>query len=394
MKSINSTSPFAQPSVAKTADGVNQLAAAGPSAVSSKDVLLASKGTSAAAGPPGRVEAIAVTLVSPPRSPLHSPRQGQPNLAGNVATRLAKLWMHEKGIRLLSGTRQTFLLGAQIGKGSFGRVHLGLNVLGRRVVIKIIDLSQEVRQIMTDLRLSQAQKTTQRTELVAEKTVEFAVMNAVQASSRPLDRFVDDDGNLCIVLLELRHDLGMGEQRAVLSGAKGALATQVVVHEVARAAENCHARGYLHRDLKLENVMTDGMGNVHLIDYGEARQMRRHEGKSVSLPIDWSTEFRPSDLMAPEMRRESFPEEGPAAEVFTLGLVALMALTGKDATVFNSQAVHDIWPEFYRGVPLRADGMLDAVALRAQLMAAHLAAPDDLGSRRQRESLILLIEEV
>ena len=134
--------------------------------------------------------------------------------------------------------------------------------------------------------------------------------------------------------------------------------------------------------------MVDAQGALHLIDFGEARQM---EQGLTSLSVDLSQEYRPFDLMAPEMLRQTDPEEGPAAEVFTHGLVGAMLLTGKDTTAFASEIVHTIWPALYQEAPRRADGNLDPVALRAQLAAA---GGGDSREAVARQSVLNFIEAV
>jgi len=51
--------------------------------------------------------------------------------------------------------------------------------------------------------------------------------------------------------------------------------TRILVAEVTLALEHVHRHGYIHRDIKLENVMLDTAGHVKLIDFGLARKLER-----------------------------------------------------------------------------------------------------------------------
>ena len=47
--------------------------------------------------------------------------------------------------------------------------------------------------------------------------------------------------------------------------------------EVALAIRHIHARGVLHRDIKLENLLLDGMGHVKVVDFGLSKHLFRED---------------------------------------------------------------------------------------------------------------------
>lgn len=53
----------------------------------------------------------------------------------------------------------------------------------------------------------------------------------------------------------------------------GAEGCKTVMFQLLRALARIHARGILHRDVKPQNILTDGEGNVKLADFGLARDV-------------------------------------------------------------------------------------------------------------------------
>lgn len=82
-----------------------------------------------------------------------------------------------------------------------------------------------------------------------------------------------------------------------------------------------HNAGLLHRDIKPDNVMLRPDGTPVLIDFGAARQMMR---KSLSLRAVVSDGYAPI-----EQYSEHPEQQGPWTDIYALGAVAYVALTGQ-----------------------------------------------------------------
>lgn len=93
-----------------------------------------------------------------------------------------------------------------------------------------------------------------------------------------------------------------------------------LIHKVALALAALHARGYVHCDLKPQNILLQGDGGVRLIDFGQACPVGTVKPRIQGTP----------DFISPEQVRclpVSFK-----SDVFGLGAVAYHLLSGRSLT--------------------------------------------------------------
>lgn len=79
------------------------------------------------------------------------------------------------------------------------------------------------------------------------------------------------DGDVLFLVLEYLAGETLGHR--LEQGRMTAAEVLHVSHEIAEALEAAHARGFLHRDLKPQNVMLTEQGHVKVMDFGLARRM-------------------------------------------------------------------------------------------------------------------------
>jgi hypothetical protein len=103
----------------------------------------------------------------------------------------------------------------------------------------------------------------------------------------------------------------------------GPLSITQMVEVAARLADvlaYVHGRGIVHRDIKPSNVLVDE-NNVYLADFGISRLLGTKHNTATGLAVGTAA------YMAPEQVRGL--RVGPAADVYSLGLVLLECLTGR-----------------------------------------------------------------
>ncbi|XP_037374284.1 MAP/microtubule affinity-regulating kinase 3-like [Talpa occidentalis] len=91
-------------------------------------------------------------------------------------------------------------------------------------------------------------------------------------------------------------------------------------HQILAALSHCHTWGVAHRDLKPENLLLDRHQNIKLADFALSAQF------SVAALL--KTPCGSLQFVAPEiLRRQEY--SGPAADVWSLGVVLYDMVTGK-----------------------------------------------------------------
>lgn len=135
-----------------------------------------------------------------------------------------------------------------------------------------------------------------------------------------------------------------------------------VFTQVLQAVAELHRRGVVHRDLKPDNILVDGSGNVKLVDLGIAH--------AADLPgLDWANraEGTPAYL-SPE---QSFGRPArPSADVFSLGVILFELLTQQRPFTGATEAqiiiaIRQMDPPLPRSLRQEIPGALQAICLTA-----------------------------
>src|SRR5206468_5570290 len=92
--------------------------------------------------------------------------------------------------------------------------------------------------------------------------------------------------------------------------------------QIARGLAFAHANGYVHRDVKPQNVLLNGDGEAKVTDFGIARSLDVKHGVTQT-----GTVLGTSDYIAPEQAQGQQVDEH--TDVYSLGIVLYELLTGE-----------------------------------------------------------------
>ena len=190
----------------------------------------------------------------------------------------------------------------KLGEGGMGTVHLARQVaLGREVALKQIHQRSSGQQSVRDEFL---------TEAVLTGKLEHP--NIV-----PIYEMGESDGG------ELFYSMKNVKGRAwddTIDGLSLRENLKILI-DVCDAMAFAHAEGVIHRDLKPQNIMTGGFGEVLVLDWGMA--VLAAPGEDVNASAGGTPCY-----MAPEMINPPFLV-GPRSDVYLLGAILFRFLTGQ-----------------------------------------------------------------
>lgn len=123
-----------------------------------------------------------------------------------------------------------------------------------------------------------------------------------------------------------------------------------IIESFSEALETAHAAGILHRDIKPENIIlteqADRKIRVRLIDFGIARVMNSQVSPITEIERSIGTVL----YIAPEQLLGS-PNQKPAADIYSCGIIVYEMLTGK--LPFQPRSIVDMWQMQSEGLKLK-----------------------------------------
>jgi len=221
----------------------------------------------------------------------------------------------------------------EIGRGGMGTVYLAVDQeLGREVAIKIPNALASAR---LERRL--------RSEARLLATLEHPGIVPIHDAGRLAD------GRLFYVMKRVRGQT----LHEYLRGVPGLAERLRIFERICEPVAFAHAQGVIHRDLKPDNVMVGAFGEVMVMDWGVAKAVGsrgpgvgRHSRESESVvPVD-SRSREPESVasaeqtddgtvigtvgfMAPEQARGDAAEVDHRADVYGLGAILFLLLSGR-----------------------------------------------------------------
>ena len=194
-----------------------------------------------------------------------------------------------------------YRLDALIGRGGTAEVWRAMDTaLGRTVALKLVTVAHD--------------ESSARAADEARTLAQLSHPSLVQV----YDAGTDDAGRPWVVM-----ELVDGETLAdeIRRGTLPAARVADVGLAVAEGLDHVHARGLVHRDVKPANVLVGRTGRVRLTDFGIARLVDAAKVTSTGMMVGTASYLAPEQVAGEPV--------GPAADVYSLGLTLLEALTGR-----------------------------------------------------------------
>jgi serine/threonine protein kinase len=105
-----------------------------------------------------------------------------------------------------------------------------------------------------------------------------------------------------------------------------------IIEQAAKGLYHIHEQGWLHRDVKPDNILINSSGDVRIIDFGLARPIRNSFlsrllwGMARKLPFKWTTQGTRS-YMSPEQIRNDVLDE--RADIYSFGMTIFEMIAGR-----------------------------------------------------------------
>lgn len=207
-----------------------------------------------------------------------------------------------------------YLMRERLGAGTFGEVqraeHRVLGVTMRHVAVKLF-------RTAPDAGAPDSRDTVERflaEAVLAMGTVDRCPDHTVR------DRFVACHDAAAGERPYLVMELASGDLTALLDRAQLPIGvTRGYLRQLCQGMEFLHGQGIVHLDLKPGNVLVSTAGTLKIGDLGCAARVEA----TVRRPVAGGTlAYQPPEVLA-------LAESGPAADVYSLGLIAHQMLTGR-----------------------------------------------------------------
>ncbi|KAI9348024.1 kinase-like domain-containing protein [Obelidium mucronatum] len=216
-----------------------------------------------------------------------------------------------------------WIKGDMIGKGSFGSVFYGVNVVTKEVMaVKQID----VIPISRFRNKQEAGKN--REKMIDCLRSEILLLNELNHENVVRYLGFDIENTLVSVFLEY---VGGGSIASMIAkfGKFDEPITQSLLHQIINGLEYLHDRCIIHRDIKGANILVTMEGSVKISDFGISKKNELNRAYQINSKM----EFVGSVFwMAPEMSgggSASFLGYSAKIDVWAVGCVALEMLSGK-----------------------------------------------------------------
>jgi len=254
----------------------------------------------------------------------------------------------------------------KLGKGSFSSVHLAIH---KRTGIK-----RAVKKITKEKTNSEQF----RSEIRALISLDHPHIVKV------LEYFEDETDYYVVMELCTGQDLFdwvIEQLNSRPSGVVKARDACVILRQCLKATVGCHSKGFVHRDLKLENFMLVGKDKtVKLIDFGLAKRVPDKQS------LDSSDAAGTLPYLAPEVINKG-EDYGCAVDVWSLGVMLFVMLTG-EPLLTEGKEIQQLKDETYVTQRLRNSTSLKRHSLELRELLCRMLERDPRQRITAEEALL------
>jgi serine/threonine-protein kinase len=256
----------------------------------------------------------------------------------------------------------------ELARGAMGRIHPATdrNLL-RHVALKRLDQELAMHAFYRDGFIAEAQITGQLEHpnivpvhelAIGDNGVPYFTMKLVQGVS--MHRWLADPSR------------PLGSTDRIEQGLE-------IFVKVCDAVAYAHHRGVIHRDLKPDNIMVAGFGQVYVMDWGLSRLTMTRPASGPNAQMEAPGPVGTAGYMAPEQARGNPAEMDDRSDVFGLGAILYEIVSG--TTPFGDERDPDVvipWAQEGRVIPIENACAKAGVSLSRRLrdIIAKATAPD------------------
>lgn len=230
----------------------------------------------------------------------------------------ARLLLAGKYVGLRLGN---YVIRDQIGRGGMGTVYLGLQLtLDRQVALKVLNFNKD-----SDYRVS--------VERFLREARSAAALNHTN-----IVRIIDVSSHNDVYFLVMEYV--QGKTLDILVGDQGPIPYQQALIYMAYAAAGLHhayEQGFVHHDIKPDNLIVNGDGIVKILDMGLARCRERPD--SLAFYSEHNAVMGTADYIAPEQAMNR-PEQDIRCDIYALGGTFFAILAGRPP--FNGTTIEKL----------------------------------------------------